>query len=88
MRLPVVQPELQGVFAMHPTTDKKYQARKDRDQWLFRLLISLAVIWFFARAVLSKFTMGWVEGCDTRESCLHAAIRNAYSTVPYVFMRV
>ena len=73
---------------MHTTTAKKYQSRRDQDQWLFRLLISLAFVWFFARAIVSKFTQGWIEGCDSRESCVRAAIRNAYSTVPYVFMRV
>lgn len=73
---------------MHPTSHHKHRSHRYKDQWLFRVLISLALVWFFARAVLSKLTGGWVEGCDSRESCFKAAMRNAYSTVPYVFMPV
>lgn len=73
---------------MHTAANKKYQSNRGQDRWLFRVLISLAFVWFFAKAIVSKFTHGWVDGCDSRESCVRAALRNAYSTVPYVFMRV
>jgi hypothetical protein len=70
------------------TTNSNTQRRRDQDTLQFRFLMVIAFAWFFITAVTSKLTLGLLEGCDNGESCFRAAMKNAYSVVPYVFMRV
>lgn len=73
---------------MMRTTNNTSQRRRDQDTLQFRFLMVIAFAWFFITAVGSKLTLGLLKGCDNGESCFRAAMRNAYSVVPYVFMRV
>jgi len=52
----------------------------------FRLLVSIAFLWFFSYALARKLTLRRPDIAG--ESCFQTARRCAYSVVPYAFMRV
>jgi hypothetical protein len=52
----------------------------------FKMLLSIAFLWFFSYAVARKLTLRRPDIAG--ESCFQTARRCAYSVVPYAFMRV
>lgn len=63
-------------------TRKEYAA----ESLQFKLLLSVAFLWFFSYAVVRKLAFRRPDIAG--ESCFQTARRCAYSVVPYAFMRV
>jgi hypothetical protein len=59
------------------------------DKWEFRLLIGLAMAWFFVVSLLTRLLprslRPFAAPAERRESCFEEARRMAYAVIPYAF---
>lgn len=64
------------------------QTAQRTDKWEFRLLLALAMAWFFAVSVLTRLlprSLRPFAAASGQESCFEEARRMAYAVIPYAF---